>query len=103
VRGVRLASGELIEADLVVVGIGVEPNANYQSRFARGRVRLESVQNAVDQARSVADARTGRPAPYQAVPWFWSHQAGHKLQIAGLSAGHDTVNIKQLARAQLPG
>jgi 3-phenylpropionate/trans-cinnamate dioxygenase ferredoxin reductase component len=52
-----------------------------------GRVRLESVQNAVDQAKCVADAIVGRSAIYRAVPWFWTDQFDAKLQMAGLSAG----------------
>lgn len=51
------------------------------------RRRLESVQNAVDQARCVAEQLTGGGAPFVAVPWFWTHQYASKLQIAGTSAG----------------
>lgn len=50
-------------------------------------VRLESVQNAVDQAKTAAATLLGRTEPYRALPWFWSDQAGIKLQIAGLSQG----------------
>lgn len=57
-------------------------------------VRLESVQNATDQARSVADAITGDAAPYVSVPWFWSDQHEQKLQIAGLLDGHDEVVLR---------
>ncbi|HLJ64316.1 MAG TPA: oxidoreductase C-terminal domain-containing protein, partial [Stellaceae bacterium] len=56
---------------------------------AGGLCRLESVQNAVDQARNVAAGLTGRAAPYRAVPWFWSEQGDLRLQIAGLTMGHD--------------
>ncbi|MGA8382683.1 MAG: FAD-dependent oxidoreductase, partial [Stellaceae bacterium] len=63
--------------------------ANFPTRFAEGRVRLESVQNGVDQARSVAGRIAGKPAPYDKVPWFWSDQAELKLQIAGITAGHN--------------
>ena len=48
------------------------------------RIRLESVQNATDQARTVAARLTGKGAAYEAVPWFWSDQGALKLQIAGL-------------------
>jgi 3-phenylpropionate/trans-cinnamate dioxygenase ferredoxin reductase subunit len=51
------------------------------------RVRLESVQNAVDHAKALAARLVGRPAPYAALPWFWSDQGPLKLQIAGLSHG----------------
>ncbi|MGE0219125.1 NAD(P)/FAD-dependent oxidoreductase [Mycolicibacterium sp.] len=47
-------------------------------------IRLESVQNATDQARCVAARLTGDPQPYRDTPWFWSHQGPVKLQIAGL-------------------
>ncbi|GAA1994822.1 FAD-dependent oxidoreductase [Nakamurella flavida] len=47
-------------------------------------IRLESVQNAVDQAKILARTLTGTPTPYAATPWFWSHQGGNRLQIAGL-------------------
>jgi 3-phenylpropionate/trans-cinnamate dioxygenase ferredoxin reductase subunit len=52
-------------------------------------VRLESVQNAVDQAKTVARRIVGRPEPYAALPWFWSDQGDLKLQIVGLSHGCD--------------
>jgi 3-phenylpropionate/trans-cinnamate dioxygenase ferredoxin reductase subunit len=122
--GVATADGRSFPADLVLVGIGVLPNAalaaeaglavsdgievdaflatsdpaisaigdcaNHPSPFADGaRVRIESVQNAVDGARCVAARLTGKPTPYSAVPWFWSDQGPLKLQIAGLGAPHD--------------
>ena len=52
-------------------------------------LRLESVQNATDQARSLARRLLGRPECYDALPWFWSDQGDLKLQIAGLSHGVD--------------
>ena len=54
-----------------------------------GPIRLESVQNAVDQAKCVAARLAGNPQAYNALPWFWSHQGPIKLQIAGLSLGMD--------------
>jgi 3-phenylpropionate/trans-cinnamate dioxygenase ferredoxin reductase subunit len=59
-------------------------------RYGR-HVRLESVQNAIDQAKAAAATLTGNPGAYDPVPWFWSDQYDVKLQIAGLSEGHDTV------------
>ncbi len=56
-----------------------------------GRLRLESVQNAIDQAELVADNMLGELSPYDPVPWFWSDQYDTKLQIAGLSAGYDRI------------
>ncbi|RMB04635.1 NAD(P)/FAD-dependent oxidoreductase [Eilatimonas milleporae] len=54
-------------------------------------MRLESVQNAVDQAKTAVAAIAGDPAVYEALPWFWSDQYDLKLQIAGLSQGYDTI------------
>ncbi|MEM7528631.1 MAG: FAD-dependent oxidoreductase [Pseudomonadota bacterium] len=56
-----------------------------------GRIRLESVQNAIDQAEHAAAAMLGETAPYKPSPWFWSDQFDTKLQIAGLNLGHDRV------------
>jgi len=57
-------------------------------------IRLESVQNASDQARIAASTVAGKDKPYHALPWFWSDQYDLKLQIAGLSQGHDEVIIR---------
>lgn len=54
-------------------------------------VRLESVQNATDQARMAAAAVCGQDKKYAALPWFWSDQYDLKLQIAGLSQGYDEI------------
>lgn len=54
-------------------------------------IRLESVQNAVDQAKAVAGRLVGHGRRYDAVPWFWTDQGDLKLQIAGPSAGYDFV------------
>ncbi len=123
VQGVTTADGQVREADLVVVGIGVLANqhlaeqagiacgngiivdrfgetsragifacgdcASYEHPFAGQAVRLESVQNAGDQARAVAAKITGKDKPYVAVPWFWSDQYDVKLQMAGLTIGCD--------------
>lgn len=56
-------------------------------------IRLESVQNAADQARCVAKRLTEGPARYAAVPWFWSEQGNLKLQIAGIATGHDQTLV----------
>ncbi len=64
--------------------------ANHPNRFAQGAsVRLESVQNATDQARVIAAAIAGKPKPYDAIPWFWSDQGANSLQMAGLGFGAD--------------
>jgi len=66
--------------------------AAHANRFAEGaRIRLESVQNAHDQASVAAHAIAGSPKPYDAVPWFWSNQYDLKLQTVGLAIGHDQL------------
>jgi 3-phenylpropionate/trans-cinnamate dioxygenase ferredoxin reductase subunit len=127
--GVRLAGGELVPADLVIVGIGISPAvepllaagaagtngvdvdeycrtsladvyaigdcAAHRNRFAGGaRIRLESVQNAADQATIAAMAISGAPAAYAALPWFWSNQYDLKLQTVGLSTGYDDLVVR---------
>ncbi len=56
-----------------------------------GRIRLESVGNAIDQAEAVAANILGAGEPYVAKPWFWSDQFDLKLQIAGLNTGYDRI------------
>ncbi|PSC06715.1 pyridine nucleotide-disulfide oxidoreductase [Alsobacter soli] len=68
--------------------------ANFPSRLYGRRVRLESVQNAIDQAKAAAAAMAGAPVLYDPVPWFWSDQFDVKLQIAGLSEGHDSSLVQ---------
>jgi 3-phenylpropionate/trans-cinnamate dioxygenase ferredoxin reductase component len=132
VVGVRLAQGEIIGADLVIVGIGILPAvapllaagarggngvwvdahcrtslpdvfaigdcALHENRFAPGgAIRLESVQNAHDQATVVAKTITGSPASYDAVPWFWSNQYDLRLQTVGLSVGHDQTVVRGIS------
>ncbi|MFJ2618719.1 NAD(P)/FAD-dependent oxidoreductase [Glutamicibacter sp. NPDC087344] len=63
--------------------------ANFPVGHAAGRIRLESVQNANDQARALALTLTGRPTEYTELPWFWSIQGENRLQIAGLSSPSD--------------
>ena len=69
--------------------------AAHANAFAGGRViRLESVQNANDQAVTVAKLLTGTPEAYHAVPWFWSNQYDLKLQTVGLSSGYDHAVVR---------
>jgi 3-phenylpropionate/trans-cinnamate dioxygenase ferredoxin reductase subunit len=64
-------------------------------RLADGTLlRLESVQNATEQARSAAAALLGQERPFTAVPWFWSDQYDKKLQMAGLSGGADAWAVR---------
>jgi 3-phenylpropionate/trans-cinnamate dioxygenase ferredoxin reductase subunit len=129
VAGLRLQSGELVEAQMAIVGIGVEAAvepllaagaagangvevdeycrtslpgvyavgdcAGHSNRFAGGlRIRVESVQNAHDQAAAAAKSIVGRPEPYDSVPWFWSNQYDLRLQTVGLSVGHDSTLVR---------
>ena len=63
----------------------------HPNRFAGGNVRLESVQNANDQARVVAANMVGKASIYDAAPWFWSDQYDIKLQMAGLNSNYDST------------
>jgi 3-phenylpropionate/trans-cinnamate dioxygenase ferredoxin reductase subunit len=67
---------------------------NHPSVRYGGRMRLESVDNALEQARTAAANMCGRAARHEHVPWFWSDQYDTKLQIAGLSAGHDQTVVR---------
>lgn len=63
-----------------------------------GRIRLESVQNAVDQADAAAAVIAGGNAPYEPKPWFWSDQYDVKLQIAGFNLGYDETLLRPGSR-----
>lgn len=128
VTAVETDDGELIPADMVVVGVGIVPNDELADQagldvdngivvdehcrtsdprvYAVGdctthpnpiygrRLRLESVHNALEQAKTAAANLCGVETKYSDVPWFWSDQYDLKLQIAGLSAGFDEVVIR---------
>ena len=69
--------------------------ARHANAFADGaHIRLESVQNANDQANVAAKAIMGIAQPYHAVPWFWSNQYDLRLQTVGLSTGHDRAVVR---------
>lgn len=63
-------------------------------------IRLESVQNAVEQGKSAAVALLGKERQFTAAPWFWSDQYDVKLQMVGLSAGHDKTVLRGDPAAQ---
>ena len=65
--------------------------------FKGAPIRLESVQNAIDQSTAVAENMLGANEPYQPVPWFWSDQFNMKLQIAGINRGYDQIIVRQTA------
>ena len=78
----------LLTADPAISALG--DCAHHPSPHAHaGKVRIESVQGAVDGARCVAARLNGQPTQHVTVPWFWSDQGAYKLQIAGLAAPHD--------------
>ncbi|MEM9336052.1 MAG: FAD-dependent oxidoreductase [Pseudomonadota bacterium] len=128
VTGIETNAGEMIDADLVVVGIGISPNdqlardagldvddgivvddhcrtsdpaifaigdcTRHPNAIYQDTLRLESVHNALEQAKTAAENIVGGDAHYNQVPWFWSDQYEFKLQIAGLSTAYDDVVLR---------
>jgi 3-phenylpropionate/trans-cinnamate dioxygenase ferredoxin reductase subunit len=98
VAGLEVANGIVVDrflrtSDPSIYAVG--DCARYPSRHAGGElVRVESVPNATDQGRAVAEAILGRPKPFESLPWFWSEQGKLRLQIAGLIQGHDRAIVK---------
>ncbi|RXH33374.1 hypothetical protein XH84_10535 [Bradyrhizobium nanningense] len=95
--GLKVDNGIVVDAQLrtsdpTISAIG--DCAAHPNPFSRGLVRLESVQNAIDQARCVAAGLTGAPALYRCLPWFWSNQGSVRLQIAGLAADTDEPVVR---------
>ena len=64
---------------------------NHPNEKLNRRIRLESVHNAMEQSKTVASSIMDNKIPYNQVPWFWSDQYDHKLQIVGISGEHDEV------------
>lgn len=95
--GLRVDDGVIVDelaqtSDPHIVAAG--DCANHPDKVSGRRVRLESVPNAVEQARAAAATLLGKHRPYTALPWFWSNQYDLKLQMAGLSQGHDQVIVR---------
>lgn len=67
---------------------------NHPNKILGRKLRLESVHNAMEQSKAVASSIMGLKEPYNQVPWFWSDQYDHKLQIVGLSGDHDEVIMR---------
>jgi 3-phenylpropionate/trans-cinnamate dioxygenase ferredoxin reductase subunit len=94
--GIACEDGILVDAEARTSTPGVYAIGDctrFPSRRYGRRLRLESVQNAIDQAKAAAASILGAPQPYDPVPWFWSDQYDLKLQMAGLSDGYDDVAI----------
>ncbi|HKI75409.1 MAG TPA: oxidoreductase C-terminal domain-containing protein, partial [Pseudomonadales bacterium] len=123
-----LCGDKSLDADLVIVGIGIIPNVelaadaglavnngivvddhcrttaadvyaagdctNHPNLYLGRRIRLESVPNAMEQARVAATNIAGGDKVYDAVPWFWSDQYELKLQMVGFSADGDTQVLR---------
>jgi 3-phenylpropionate/trans-cinnamate dioxygenase ferredoxin reductase component len=120
-----ICDGARVDADVVVIGIGISPNiglaqaaglpcdngilvdeycqtadanifaagdcSNHPNPLLQRRLRLESVQNAVEQGKVAAANLCSERTPYAEIPWFWSDQYDVKLQIVGIAEGHDRV------------
>ena len=129
VTGVHLATGEVVPADAVVVGIGAAPEtawlessglliddglvcdqfcraegtenvyavgdvARWMNPFYGEAMRVEHWTNAVEQAACVAQAILGDPQPYEHIPYVWSHQYEHKIQMVGkILPGHQPTFV----------
>ncbi len=128
VTGVKLTTGEIIDCESVLIGIGAVPDETLAAEaglevgngivvdeyartsdeqiFAAGdctnfpslrygrRMRLESVPNAIEQAKTAGANMAGKSIVYDALPWFWSDQYDVKLQTAGLMEGHDEFVVR---------
>ena len=128
VQTVNCADDTSYPADLVIIGVGIQPNielaeaagltvdngivvdeyartadpdivaagdcSNHPNELLGRRLRLESVPNATEQAKTAAASLCGLDRPYRSHPWFWSDQYDMKLQIAGLNQGYDRVIIR---------
>ena len=128
VERVICSNGQIIEADGVLIGVGLLPNqelaesaglncnngilvdefgrtedtsifacgdcTNHPNTYLNKNLRLESVHNALEQAKTVAMSLLGKQEKYNQVPWFWSDQYDKKLQIVGFSDDHDELVIR---------
>lgn len=128
VQQVVCNDNRVLDADLVIIGIGVIPNTelaaaaglaidngvvvndgaqtadpdivavgdctNHPNDLLGYRLRLESVPNAMEQAKAAAASICGQHKPYHSLPWFWSDQYNAKLQITSLNRGYDRVVIR---------
>jgi len=94
IDGGIVVNDRLVTSDSSVFAIG--DCAKYPNVYAGTEMRVESVQNATDQARYVAKTLTGGNASgYMSVPWFWSSQGTWKLQIAGIAMPADEARVAE--------
>jgi len=125
---ITVNNDESINADAIIIGIGVNPKiglaveagldcqngilvnefcqtsddnifaigdcANYPNSIYGQRLRLESVQNALEQAKIAASTINGLDLPHDQIPWFWSDQYNIKLKIAGVAAGYENYVVR---------
>ena len=103
--GLNLSNGIVVDAamrssDPAILAIGDVANFPVAEAWAPAgtRLRLESVQNANDQARTAAATLQGLPASYAALPWFWSEQGSLRLQMAGLMPAADAPGVTRHRR-----
>ncbi|MDG1165743.1 MAG: FAD-dependent oxidoreductase [Porticoccaceae bacterium] len=128
VSGVMCSDGNIVSADMVIIGIGVIPNTelaseaglnvdngilvnefaqtshpdivsagdctNHPNTILQTTLRLESVPNAIEQAKAAAASICGLKKPYAELPWFWSDQYDVKLQIAGMNQGYTDAVVR---------
>ena len=97
--GLACAGGIVVDAfartsDRAIVAAGDCAVTPHPAAADCALVRFESFGHAFDHPRVAAATLAGVPAPYDAVPWFWSDQGTLKLQIAGLSAGYDQAVLR---------
>jgi len=95
--GLACADGIIVDeccrtSDPHILAIG--DCTNHPNHLLGRRLRLESVHNAQEQAKTAAATLCGKLKPYNQIPWFWSDQYDLKLQIVGLSGDHDEVIIR---------
>jgi 3-phenylpropionate/trans-cinnamate dioxygenase ferredoxin reductase subunit len=95
--GLDTASGIIVNDHLLTSDPDISAIGDcclFESPRFGGSLRLESVQNATDQAKCVAARLVGDDKVYDGQPWFWSDQGDDKLQIAGLTTGYDKVVLR---------
>jgi 3-phenylpropionate/trans-cinnamate dioxygenase ferredoxin reductase subunit len=95
--GLRVEGGIVVDAHSVTSDPDIVSAGDctvHDSALYGRRVRLESVPNALEQARAAAGGLCGKPRPNHAVPWFWSDQYDLKLQMTGLADGHDACVVR---------